>query len=614
MRRRIAVVVAIALVSMFCASLSAQNPVPAQIQAALNALGLRGIGYSNGQCAGWSTSQNKYIPTTCAGGGGGGVSSVAMTVPSALLTVTGSPITSSGTFAVTLGTRAANLVFAGPTTGSAATPTFRSLVAADLPWTLNGNTTVLATVSGTYTTHDLLYADGAGNTADSGILYSAFPLANLATQAAHTVVANNTGSAAAPTAVTLSALIDASIDSTQGDILYRGSSTWTDLGPGTSGYYLKTQGAAANPIWAAVTATPGGSSLDVQCNVSSALSACETGVFTHTASTHTTATNILTALGKIVAFSSTAIPSGGTTGDCIAFSSTSNFGICFGSGSPTLSAAEGSIYLQSDGGGAIWANTNGSTGWAAAFLCSGATSSAQFVAVSTSGCTLLANPLPVADGGTGATSLTNLIALGDLATQANNTVVGNTSGSGAAPSALTALPLPTDYALPVAVCQNTTASAAGSLPTSSPAVAACNTGTHVQQGVLQYAASSDLFWQTHFPMPVDVTTSSTIDYYLTWYSATTSGNVVWTIGYACIAAGAVADASFTTTTTPAAAAAGTTLQYVHSSKTGVTGCAAGNELQLQIERNAGSGSDTMSGTANLVSLTIVVRRTVAIGG
>ena len=423
MRRRIAVVVAIALVSMFCASLSAQNPVPAQIQAALNALGLRGIGYSNGQCAGWSTSQNKYIPTTCAGGGGGGVSSVAMTVPSALLTVTGSPITSSGTFAVTLGTRAANLVFAGPTTGSAATPTFRSLVAADLPWTLNGNTTVLATVSGTYTTHDLLYADGVGNTADSGILYSAFPLANLATQAAHTVVANNTGSAAAPTAVTLSALIDASIDSTQGDILYRGSSTWTDLGPGTSGYYLKTQGAAANPIWAAVTATPGGSSLDVQCNVSSALSACETGVFTHTASTHTTATNILTALGKIVAFSSTAIPSGGTTGDCIAFSSTSNFGICFGSGSPTLSAAEGSIYLQSDGGGAIWANTNGSTGWAAAGGGGGGVSS---VAMTVPSALLTVTGSPITSSGTFAVT---------LGTRAANLVfAGPTTGSAATPT------------------------------------------------------------------------------------------------------------------------------------------------------------------------------------
>lgn len=64
--------------------------------------------------------------------GTGTVTSVDLTVPSALLSVSGGPITSSGTLAVTLGTRAQNLVFAGPTTGTA-TPTFRSLVAADIP-------------------------------------------------------------------------------------------------------------------------------------------------------------------------------------------------------------------------------------------------------------------------------------------------------------------------------------------------------------------------------------------------------------------------------------------------------------------------------------------------
>jgi hypothetical protein len=41
----------------------------------------------------------------------------------------------------------------------------------------------------------------------------------------------------------------------QGDILYRGASTWTRLGAGTSGQYLKTQGAGANPVWASVTAS-----------------------------------------------------------------------------------------------------------------------------------------------------------------------------------------------------------------------------------------------------------------------------------------------------------------------------------------------------------------------
>jgi hypothetical protein len=39
----------------------------------------------------------------------------------------------------------------------------------------------------------------------------------------------------------------------QGDILYYNGSAWTDLGAGTSGYFLETQGTSANPQWAAIT-------------------------------------------------------------------------------------------------------------------------------------------------------------------------------------------------------------------------------------------------------------------------------------------------------------------------------------------------------------------------
>jgi len=43
---------------------------------------------------------------------------------------------------------------------------------------------------------------------------------------------------------------------TQGDILYRNGSANARLGAGTSGYFLKTQGAGANPAWAEVDALP----------------------------------------------------------------------------------------------------------------------------------------------------------------------------------------------------------------------------------------------------------------------------------------------------------------------------------------------------------------------
>jgi hypothetical protein len=48
----------------------------------------------------------------------------------------------------------------------------------------------------------------------------------------------------------LSALIDAAIDNTQGDLLYRGASNWTNLtAGGTVGGLLATGGASANPAW-----------------------------------------------------------------------------------------------------------------------------------------------------------------------------------------------------------------------------------------------------------------------------------------------------------------------------------------------------------------------------
>lgn len=67
----------------------------------------------------------------------GYVTSVGLTMPS-IFSVSGSPVTSSGTLGVTLTTQSANRVFAGPVSGGAATPTFRALVAADMPFIPSG--------------------------------------------------------------------------------------------------------------------------------------------------------------------------------------------------------------------------------------------------------------------------------------------------------------------------------------------------------------------------------------------------------------------------------------------------------------------------------------------
>jgi hypothetical protein len=65
-------------------------------------------------------------------GGGGSVTSVGLSLPSQF-TVTGSPVTGSGTLTGTWNSQSANLIFAGPSSGASAAPTFRSMVTGDLP-------------------------------------------------------------------------------------------------------------------------------------------------------------------------------------------------------------------------------------------------------------------------------------------------------------------------------------------------------------------------------------------------------------------------------------------------------------------------------------------------
>jgi len=85
--------------------------------------------------------------TGAGGGGSGTVTSVGLSLPG-LFTVSGSPVTSSGTLTATLATQSPNLIWAGPTTGVAAAPSFRSLVVADLPL-LTGYASGAGTISAT---------------------------------------------------------------------------------------------------------------------------------------------------------------------------------------------------------------------------------------------------------------------------------------------------------------------------------------------------------------------------------------------------------------------------------------------------------------------------------
>lgn len=79
----------------------------------------------------------------CASGGGGGggtVTSVGLSMPAAEWSISGSPVTTSGTLTVSKTNQSANTVYAGPSSGGASAPAFRALVSADIPATIASNT------------------------------------------------------------------------------------------------------------------------------------------------------------------------------------------------------------------------------------------------------------------------------------------------------------------------------------------------------------------------------------------------------------------------------------------------------------------------------------------
>ena len=72
----------------------------------------------------------------------------------------------------------------------------------------------------------------------------------------------------------------------------------------------------------------------------------------------------VSATGNITADSGTAPVAGGAA--AFLATSTANLGIFIGSGAPTVSAAQGSLYIRTDGSSTstrLYVNTNGSTTW-----------------------------------------------------------------------------------------------------------------------------------------------------------------------------------------------------------------------------------------------------------
>jgi hypothetical protein len=252
----------------------------------------------------------------------------------------------------------------------------------------------------------------------------------LATIANNDILANISGGTAVPSANTLTATIDSAIGNVQGDILYRNSSGWVVLAPGTSGQFLETQGAAANPIWAAV-------------NLGTAASITGTLPVTNGGTGRTTLTNhgLLIGAGTVAITQLSGDPAGtvlignGASADP-SFSATPTLGVA-GTTLGTLALTgntSGTITIQPQAAAGTYNfNLPTSAGSAGQVLTSqaGGSSAMTWTTPTTGTVTSIATN----NGITGGT-ITSTGTIG-LATIANNDLLANISGSTAAPSATT---------------------------------------------------------------------------------------------------------------------------------------------------------------------------------
>jgi len=151
----------------------------------------QGVVLAVGPDSNWYTQRGAGLTALTA------VTSVGLAAPS-IFTVTGSPVTTTGTLTFSLNTQAANLVWAGPAAGADAAPSFRALVTDDLP---NYGT---AATYGSATAVPVITTDAKGRVTAT---MAAITPASITTVAASSLVGNATGAPAAATSISIGATL-----------------------------------------------------------------------------------------------------------------------------------------------------------------------------------------------------------------------------------------------------------------------------------------------------------------------------------------------------------------------------------------------------------------------
>ncbi len=327
------------------------------------------------------------------GAAGGGITSIGLSLP--LLYNPFTTLTADGSFTGTLATQAANTVFAGPSSGGNAAPTFRVLAATDIP-----------------------ALDWAKITTGKPTTLAGYGITDAAT-AAHTHTFASLTSK--PTTIAGYGITDAMSNpmSASGDIVYGGASgAPTRLAAGTNGQVLTLAGGV--PTWAAGGGLSAIANNTMLGNVSgaaavpTALSAAQIKTLLSLSNVENTALSTWTGSTNITTLGT--IGTGTWNGTTIAV----NRG---GTGATTATGAlnallpaqtgNGGRVLQTDGTNASWSAAG--TGTVTSVAASGGTTGLTVSGgpITTTGTLTLGGTLAIGSGGTGATTAAGaLTALG----------------------------------------------------------------------------------------------------------------------------------------------------------------------------------------------------------